>query len=129
MRNRRNLRNSLRAAAILLSGLAGCMTPEPRNYFIFFPAGSAELTPEARQIVTTIAAAANQRPAMKLAIEGRADGGATLDAALADKRATKVMEALTESGVNAARLTKQPGAPPAGVTGVAAHQVIVHLAP
>jgi hypothetical protein len=129
--DRRCLRNFCRVSVLLLGGLAGCMmmTPQPRNYFIFFQAGSADLTPEARQIVTTAATAANQQMSLKLAVEGRADGGTAADAALADKRATAVLEALAESGVGANRMAKQPGAPPEGVTGVAAHQVIVHLAP
>ena len=123
------VRNFRTASVLVFCGLAGCMTPEPHNYFIYFQAGSAELTPEAQQIVTTIAAAANQHKAAKLAVEGRADGGTVADATLADQRAAKVMAALTEGGVDASRIAKQPGAPPEGVTGVAAHQVIVHLAP
>ena len=116
-------------SVLVLFALVACMAPEPRSYFLFFPSGSAELTPEARQIVTTIAAAAKEQKAAKLAVEGHADGGTAADAALADKRATVVMAALVEGGVDARRIDKQPGAPPEGITGVAAHQVIVHLAP
>ncbi len=116
----------------MLAGLvAACANPAPpeaRNFVVYFQTGDATVTPDARQVVANAAAAARNRPD-KLVVEGHADGGATTDAELADRRALAVMRALTDAGVDAARIVKQQGAPPPGEAGVAAHQVIIRFAP
>jgi hypothetical protein len=110
--------------AALLLCLAACATGTPPQYVVYFPKGDATLTPDAQAVVTEIAGAAKSNSG-KLVVAGQADGGKPADATLADERATVVIKALTAAGIDGARLDKGAAAPPAGVTGVAAHQVTV----
>ncbi len=112
----------------MLGGCAGHMT-EPQNFVIYFPNDDATLTPEAQQIIATVAAAHKDMNPSRIAVEGRADGGTTHDADLADQRARVVIKGLADAGVDAAIIDKLPGAPPTGVAGVAAHQVKVQFEP
>jgi hypothetical protein len=111
-------------AAGFLIGLAACATDAPPQYAVFFPKGDANLTPKAQVVIGQIAAAARGNP-RKLIVEGRADGSTPQDAELADQRAAVVIRELATAGVESGRIEKRPGAPPAGVTGVAAHEVTV----
>jgi OmpA family len=124
-----------RTFVTMLCGLvAACANPAPAptpaagNFVVYFVTGDATVTPEAQLVVANAVAAAQGRPD-KLFVEGHADGGATTDAALADRRALAVMRALTAAGVDASRIVKEPGAPTPGEAGVAAHQVIIRFAP
>jgi outer membrane protein OmpA-like peptidoglycan-associated protein len=111
--------------------LAACTASlrEPRNYVVYFVADSADLTSEAQQVVATIAAARADLHPSRIAVEGRADGGSPHDAALADERARTVSRALVAAGIDPATIAIEPSAPPAGITGVAARQVIVRFEP
>ncbi len=110
--------------------LAACAAPAPApaNFVVYFQTGEASLTLEAWQVVANAAAAAKDRPD-KLVVEGHADGGATADAALADRRALAVMRALSDAGVDAGRVVKAQGAPTPGAEGIAAHQVLIRFVP
>jgi outer membrane protein OmpA-like peptidoglycan-associated protein len=113
------------AAAVLLC-LAACSTGTAPQHVVFFPKGDAALTSDAQAVVMEIATAARGNSG-KVIVEGKADGGTPQDAALADERANAVIRGLTALGVESGRVEKRQAAPPAGVTGVAAHQVSVIL--
>lgn len=119
-------------AALLLLGLAaGCANrlTEPRQYVVFFATNTAELAPEARQVMGQVAGDARDLEPSKVTVEGQADGGTAHDATLADQRAATVVQTLVASGVPAGTIDKRPSAPPAALGGVAAHKVIVRLIP
>jgi len=111
--------------------LAACAgrPAEPRTFTVFFETDKASLTPDAQALVTQMAAAAHETTPSKITVEGRADGSTAHDATLADERATAVIHGLVEAGIDAKSIDKQPSAPTAGTTGVAAHQVIVRFLP
>ena len=115
----------------LAVSLAACGTKldQPRSYLVYFDTDSAALTQDGQRIVGSIADAVKEVSPSKIAVAGRADGNTAHDAALADQRATSVMQALSQKGVPAAKLLKEPDAPPSGRTGIAAHQVVVTLLP
>ena len=115
---------------ILVATLGACAhLDQPRNYLVYFDTDSATLTADGQRIVTTIVSTAHDVSPSKILVSGRADGSTAHDATLADQRATTVMQALTQQGVPADKLEKQPDAPPSGLTGVAAHEVVVTLLP
>jgi outer membrane protein OmpA-like peptidoglycan-associated protein len=116
------------AALLLVAGCANHMS-QPQNFTIFFPTGDATLTPEAQKLIVTIAAAHHDMNPSRIAVEGRADGGTTHDADLADQRARVVIKGLVDAGVDATIIDKQPSAPPTGTSGVAAHMVEVRFEP
>jgi outer membrane protein OmpA-like peptidoglycan-associated protein len=110
--------------------LAACThLDQPRNYLVYFDTDSATLTTDGQRIVTTVASAAHDVSPSKILIAGRADGATAHDATLADQRAAVVMHALAQQGVPADKLEKQPDAPPSGLNGVAAHEVVITLLP
>lgn len=119
------------AAFALLVALGACAQhlTQPRDYIVYFDTDSATLTPDGQRIVATAASTAHDTSPSKILVAGRADGSTAHDATLADQRATAVMQALTQQGVAAAKLEKQPDAPPSSRTGVAAHQVVITLLP
>lgn len=117
-------------ALALAATLAACAhLDQPRNYLVYFDTDSATLTPDGQRIVTTIVSTAHDVSPSKILVSGRADGATAHDATLADERATTVMQALTQQGIPAAEIEKQPDAPPHGATGVAAHEVVITLLP
>ncbi|HWE75892.1 MAG TPA: OmpA family protein [Stellaceae bacterium] len=119
-------------ALLLLTALAACTGSslnQPRSYLVYFDNDSATLTPDAQRIIGTIVTGIKDTSPSKVAIAGRADGSTAHDATLADQRAVAVMQALTQQGVSASKLEKEADAPPSGVNGVAAHQVVVTLVP
>ena len=118
-------------ALIGLVALAACGThlDQPRSYLVYFDTDSAALTPAGQRIVGTIATSVHDLGPSKVIVAGRADGSTPHDAALADERATAVMQALAQQGVTAAKIAKEADAPPSGRSGVAAHQVVVTLLP
>jgi outer membrane protein OmpA-like peptidoglycan-associated protein len=115
----------------MLAALAGCAAhlTEPRNYLVYFINDTATLTDEAKQVVVTIAAAQGDLHPARITIEGRADGGTPHDATLADERAHVVTRALVAAGIDPALIAIEPSAPAPGITGVAAHQVVVRFEP
>lgn len=120
---------SILAAAITLA-LAACAPMNgPRQMDVFFMTNEASLTPDGQQVVTEIAKLAREGKPSRIVVEGQADGGAPSDAALADKRAGTVVDALVAAGVDGGRITKVAAPAPGGVTGVAAHKVTVQLLP
>ncbi|HLI20418.1 MAG TPA: OmpA family protein [Stellaceae bacterium] len=102
---------------------------QPRSYLVYFDNDSATLTSDGQRIVATIVSTAHDVSPSKILVAGRADGATAHDATLADQRATTVMQALTQQGIPADRVEKQPDAPPSGLKGVAAHEVVVTLLP
>jgi outer membrane protein OmpA-like peptidoglycan-associated protein len=116
--------------AVLLVALAACAPMSgPRQLDVFFMTNEASLTPDGQKVVTEIAKLAREGKPSRIIVEGQADGGAPSDAALADKRAGAVIDALVAAGVDAGRITKVAAPAPQGVTGVAAHKVAVQLLP
>jgi outer membrane protein OmpA-like peptidoglycan-associated protein len=102
---------------------------EPRNYVVYFVADSASLSSEGQQVVATIAAARSDLHPSHIVVAGRADGGTPHDATLADDRARAVSQGLVAAGVEPTLISIEPSAPPTGITGVAARQVIVRFEP
>lgn len=116
----------------LLTALAACSgtkLDQPRSYLVYFDNDSATITADGQRVIGTIVTGIKDNSPSKVVIAGRADGSTAHDATLADQRAVAVMQALTQQGVAASKLEKEAGAPPSGVTGVAAHQVAVTLLP
>jgi outer membrane protein OmpA-like peptidoglycan-associated protein len=118
-------------AVIMLTALAACGSTlnQPRSYLVYFDNDSATLTPDGQRIVGTIVTGIKDNAPSKVVVAGRADGSTAHDATLADQRAVAVMQALTQQGVPASKLEKEADAPPSGINGVAAHQVVVTLLP
>jgi outer membrane protein OmpA-like peptidoglycan-associated protein len=114
-------------AAMTLVGCAGLS--EPQQYVVFFPTDQATLTPEAKQVVELIAEPAREENPSRIVVVGHADGDTAHDAILADNRATTVINALTAAGVQSDRIEKETRKPPASVSGVAAHKVVVQMLP
>jgi outer membrane protein OmpA-like peptidoglycan-associated protein len=114
-----------------IAALAACATrlDQPRDYVVYFDTDSATLTPDGQRIVGTAASAAHDLSASRILVAGRADGSTAHDAAIADQRATAIMQALAQQGIPAGKIEKQADAPPSGRTGVAAHQVVITLLP
>lgn len=127
---RTKLTSYLVAVALLIT-LTACARhlEQPRDYIVYFDTDSATLTPDGQRIVATAVSAAHDSSPSKILVAGRADGSTAHDATLADQRATAVMQALTQQGIAAGKLEKQPDAPPSSRTGVAAHQVVITLLP
>lgn len=113
----------------MLLAAAGCADrlSAPHQYVVFFPASTADLTPEGKQVVDRVAANARESRPSKVVVEGHADGGTPKDASLANDRARAVLLALSESGVTPVELAQS--APPPGTTGVAARKVVVRFVP
>ena len=126
-----SMRLALRLATIatFLAVSACAHLDQPRDYVVYFDSDSAVLTPGGMEIVRQVAATAHDVSPSKIVVAGRADGSTAHDAALADQRATAVMQALATQGITPAKIEKQPDAPPASRTGVAAHQVVITLLP
>jgi len=116
-------------AAALLVALAACGLSGPRQLDVFFHTNEARLTPDGQKVVDEIAKIARETGPSQIVVEGQADGGTPSDAALADKRAGTVVDALVAGGVDAKRITKVAAPAPAKITGVAAHKVVVQLLP
>jgi outer membrane protein OmpA-like peptidoglycan-associated protein len=118
-------------AVTMLTALAACGSTlsQPRSYLVYFDNDSATLTAEGQRIVGTIVTGIKDNAPSKVVVAGRADGSTAHDATLADQRAVAVMQALTQQGVSASKLEKEADAPPSGINGVAAHQVVVTLLP
>jgi hypothetical protein len=122
----------LRIAVLLAVTLvAGCMlgqgSGEPRQFLVFFETNDAALTPTAQQVIATVATAAQTEHPSRITVAGRADGGTAHDATLADERASVVVRALVDAGVDPHAIAKEPSAPPKGDKGVAAHLVVVEF--
>jgi outer membrane protein OmpA-like peptidoglycan-associated protein len=111
--------------------LIGCAAAPSRQFVVFFGTNDDRLTPEAREIVAQVAATARGQQATKVAVAGYGDGegDAAQDAALAERRSAKVVQALTDAGVDARTIQKRPGVPPAAATGIPVHKVTVTLDP
>ena len=107
------------AAAILMMalafGLAGCKTAPkkadtPRNYVMFFPFDSADLSPEAHAIVDQAAAGIKLLGPSTVAIAGFSDkiGTVGYNQHLSERRVAVVEQALTADGVDPKLFLKIP---------------------
>jgi len=108
--------------------LAACETMKPApvaQFVVFFRTNESVLTPEGKDIVGNIAAAARERHPKKIVLEGKADGNTPHDQELADQRAGAVEKALTEAGIAPSLIEKHAAV--TTETGVAAHQVVARL--
>ena len=117
------------ALLALVCLVAGCAQPEaPRPAVVFFPADSAALTLEGKQVVEKVALTARETKPAKIFIEGHADGGTARDATLANERARTIMNELGRAGV-ATPIELSQGAPPTAAAGVEAHKAVIRLVP
>lgn len=126
----------MRSATAIMSiatvlALAGCgaartaQQPEPKAFVVYFQSGSAELTPEAQQIVAEIATAARNAEHPEITIEGVADRSDDHD--LTARRTAAVGSALQADGVADATVTLRGADETANAHGIAARRVRVTL--
>jgi outer membrane protein OmpA-like peptidoglycan-associated protein len=115
--------------AALVMALTACAMSEPRQFVIFFGTGDDSLSPAAQQVVSQIAAMARDRHPAKIAVAGYGDGLTADDAALADRRATTVIRALADAGIDASIIEKRPGVSADQATGIPVHKATVTLDP
>ena len=116
----------LAALAVILA-LAACAHEPGREFVVFFPADDSTVRPSAQAVISSIATVAAQSRTLRLEVEGQADGGTPKDADLAVARGRAVVAALTDAGVDPARIDEHPSPPVAGEVGLAAHKVVVRL--
>jgi len=115
---------------LLLLLLAGCVSPEAKQheFLVYFLSDKSNITAEGHQVVLDIVAEARQNPPTSISVGGEADGDTQRDTDLAALRATNVIKALQEAGLDPAlKVEPHTGKPIQGVTGVAAHRVKVIL--
>jgi outer membrane protein OmpA-like peptidoglycan-associated protein len=74
-----------------------------------FPSGSATLPDDAMPVIDEIAAVLKQRPQLSATIEGHTDssGNAEINQRLSAQRASAVLDALVERGVDGSRFTTE----------------------
>jgi outer membrane protein OmpA-like peptidoglycan-associated protein len=95
---------ALIAAAL---ALAAC-TAAPHHYLVFFPKGVTSLTPEGQAVIAEIAQRSATRHPSRIIVRGEADGATDQDTALADIRAAHVVAALSDAGLDMARIERRP---------------------
>jgi outer membrane protein OmpA-like peptidoglycan-associated protein len=96
-------------AVLMTVVLAGCMTtPPPDRFIVFFNFDSAQLSPEARVVVTQAADAARRTAQSPIQLAGYTglEPNARTDDTLAAQRFRTVEEALVAAGVERARLSR-----------------------
>jgi outer membrane protein OmpA-like peptidoglycan-associated protein len=113
----------------LTAALLACATPQPRQFVIFFGTDQSNLTPEAQQLVSEIAAAAREQQPTSIAVAGYGDGTTAADAALADRRAETVIRALAGAGIDSKLIDKRPGLSPEQATGIPVHKATITFNP
>ena len=120
--------------AVLAIGLAGCKTapPQPitKNYLVFFHFDSADLSPEARQIVDQAAAGAKTMKPSTVAIAGFADkvGTPAYNQHLSERRVAAVQQALVADGVDPKLFLRIPlGDADAAIEGTGDRRVEIRL--
>jgi outer membrane protein OmpA-like peptidoglycan-associated protein len=111
------------AAALVLAACAAT----PQNYPIFFPKDVTSLTPEGQALVTEIVRRGTAQHASRIIVRGEADGPTDQDIALADIRAAHVVTALSDAGLDAARIERRP--PGAQADATVMRRVMVTLEP
>jgi len=114
-----------------LLALAGCteqtaQQSEPKAFVVYFQSGSAELTPEAQQIVAEIAKAARNAEHPEITVEGVADRG-NADGELTARRTAAVENALRADGVVDATVALRSPEAALDAHGIAARRVKVTL--
>lgn len=114
------------AAPALAQTQAPAAGPAFHQYVLFFRDGQAVLTPDGKQIVDRIAAAAKQLHPGKIEVIGINDGLAMTRENVADARAASVAHSLEQAGIKPTVIARAGSAAPAG-SGIAAHQVIVRF--
>jgi outer membrane protein OmpA-like peptidoglycan-associated protein len=117
-------RSLLRAALSLLTGctLFGVSRPD---YVVFFRERSAQLDPEARQVIAQAAARANTSPRARVEVAGytASAGSPQADILLSQQRAQAVTEALAANGVNPSRIVRKGRGQTSEVPTVASRRV------
>jgi hypothetical protein len=101
----------------------------PQEFVIIFGTDQSDLTREAQQIVTLIAAQAREKHPATIAVSGYGDSDTGQDAALAENRADAVTRALVAAGISADTLKRVPPLPPEKATGIPVHKVTVTFDP
>lgn len=107
-------------AAILpcLFLLAGCAmlggSQTPSSFVVAFNRDSANLTPGAQKVVDGIVDQVKQQQPAKVEIIGQTSGTTSKDIQVADQRAQVVQNALTQAGVPANLLQRNPSVQPGG---------------
>jgi outer membrane protein OmpA-like peptidoglycan-associated protein len=110
---RAGLPGFLAAALTPVLVLAACSLAPPSDqsglpYMVYFQPRSAKLDPPAHDIVTLVAARANEAPAARITVTGYTDsaGSPPADVLLARQRAQSVAHALASKGVAAHRIVR-----------------------
>jgi outer membrane protein OmpA-like peptidoglycan-associated protein len=111
-------------AAVL--ALAACAVT-PQHYLVFFPKDVTNLTPEGQAVVIEIARRSATLHPSRIIVRGEADRATDQDTALADIRAAHVVAALSDAGLDMARIERRPPGVAADATAV--RRVEVTLAP
>lgn len=108
---------TIQAAGAVLLFLAGCtpMTPAPSGvedgrYLVYFNEFSADLTPDALNVVATAAQRAKEFAAKSILVQGRASatGSEAANQKLTETRTQVVYDALQRDGVNPTIIRQQP---------------------
>jgi outer membrane protein OmpA-like peptidoglycan-associated protein len=110
------LRPICAAGALLLVILAGCAPMPPQGaaeagrYLVYFNEFSANLTPDAQNVIAEAAAKSREYGARAVRIEGRASatGSPTANQRLTETRTQVVYDALQKDGVSPTIIQQQP---------------------
>jgi outer membrane protein OmpA-like peptidoglycan-associated protein len=122
-------KNCVIALSMVMTMMIGSASADPQQFIIFFGTNEYSLTPEAREVVSSIAAASHERRAARIAVAGYGDGNTAHDAVLGDQRAAAVERALVDAGVEAGSIVRSPPVLPGDATGIPVHKVTVTLRP
>ena len=109
----RSIHAACAAILILLAGCAPMATPssvEDGRYLVYFNEFSANLSPDAQNVVATAAQRAKEVGAKAVLVQGRASatGSEAANQKLTETRTQVVYDALQKDGVNPAIIQQQP---------------------
>jgi outer membrane protein OmpA-like peptidoglycan-associated protein len=123
------------AAIVAFAALAGCQTktqapPETHNYLVFFRFDSADLSPEARQVVNQAATGVKTFRPSTIAIAGFTDrvGTEAYNQHLSERRIAVVEQALIADGIDPKLFLRIPlGEAEAAIPGTGDRRVEIRL--
>jgi outer membrane protein OmpA-like peptidoglycan-associated protein len=115
----------------LLLALPACSVfgPSPSPYLVYFQERSAQLDPQARDVIALAAKRANDDPNARVDVVGYTDsaGSPPADVVLSQQRAQTVADALVANGVAANRLVRIGRGPTGSDPGVASRRVEITI--
>jgi outer membrane protein OmpA-like peptidoglycan-associated protein len=109
----RSIQAACAAALVLLAGCAPMATPsgvEDGRYLVYFNEFSANLSPDAQNVIATAAQRAREIAAKTVLVQGRASatGSPAANQKLTETRTQVVYDALQKDGVNPTIIQQQP---------------------